>query len=144
MGRPVGLDRPPSNGETQGVQEAGTTRKRIIFGVDITMEGRRQMTGTGTVTKNLQGTRRNRRKRQRGDRETTNRRETGEGRRRRANAGKCIKRPTSRVDRHFGKIDPSLVTQGWTDNKPCLVTVDTGAYVTVARPDFGFCSKYYK
>jgi hypothetical protein len=31
--------------------------------------------------------------------------------------------------------DPSLVTQGWVGDKPCLVTVDTGAYVTVARPD---------
>jgi hypothetical protein len=26
--------------------------------------------------------------------------------------------------------DPSLVTQGWVGDKPCLVTVDTGAYVT--------------
>jgi hypothetical protein len=31
--------------------------------------------------------------------------------------------------------DPSLVTQGWVGEKPCLVTVDTGAYVTVVRPD---------
>jgi hypothetical protein len=31
--------------------------------------------------------------------------------------------------------NPSLVTQGWVGDKPCLVTVDTGAYVTVARPD---------
>jgi hypothetical protein len=28
-----------------------------------------------------------------------------------------------------------LVTQGWIGDKPCLVTVDTGAYLTVARPD---------
>jgi hypothetical protein len=33
------------------------------------------------------------------------------------------------------KADPSLVTQGWVGDKPCLVTVDTGAHVTVARPD---------
>jgi hypothetical protein len=33
------------------------------------------------------------------------------------------------------RTNPSLVTQGWVGNKPCLVTVDTGAYVTVARPD---------
>jgi hypothetical protein len=32
-------------------------------------------------------------------------------------------------------IDPSLVTQGWVGDKPCFVTVDTGAYVTVERPD---------
>jgi hypothetical protein len=32
-------------------------------------------------------------------------------------------------------VDPSLVTQGWVGGKPCHVTVDTGAYVTVARPD---------
>jgi hypothetical protein len=31
--------------------------------------------------------------------------------------------------------DPSLVTQGWVGDKPCLVTVDAGVYVTVARPD---------
>jgi hypothetical protein len=31
--------------------------------------------------------------------------------------------------------DLSLVTQGWVGEKPCLVTVDTGAYVTVVRPD---------
>jgi hypothetical protein len=109
---------PPSNGETQGVREAGTTRKVIIFGVDITIEGRRQMTGTSTMTKGLQGTPRSRQKHQRGDRvtpekrerETANRRQTGEGRRRRANAGKCIKRPTSRVDRHFGKQGAMLQT----------------------------------
>jgi hypothetical protein len=29
--------------------------------------------------------------------------------------------------------DPGLVTQGWVGNKPCLVTVDTGAYLTVAK-----------
>jgi hypothetical protein len=33
------------------------------------------------------------------------------------------------------KADTGLVTQGWVGDKPCLVTVDTGAYVTVARPD---------
>jgi hypothetical protein len=33
------------------------------------------------------------------------------------------------------KADPSLVTQGWVGDKPCLVTVDARAYVTVARPD---------
>jgi hypothetical protein len=33
------------------------------------------------------------------------------------------------------KHDTSLVTQGWVGDKPCRVTVDTGAYVTVARPD---------
>jgi hypothetical protein len=31
--------------------------------------------------------------------------------------------------------DPSLVTQGWIGDNPCLVTVDTGGYVTMARPD---------
>jgi hypothetical protein len=29
----------------------------------------------------------------------------------------------------------SLVKQGWESDKPCLVTVDTGAYVTMATPD---------
>jgi hypothetical protein len=31
--------------------------------------------------------------------------------------------------------DCSLVTQGWVGDKLCLVTVDTGAYITVVRPD---------
>jgi hypothetical protein len=31
--------------------------------------------------------------------------------------------------------DPIPLTQGWVVNKPRLVTIDTGAYVTVARPD---------
>jgi hypothetical protein len=31
--------------------------------------------------------------------------------------------------------EPGLVTQGWVGGKLCLVTVDTGAYVIVARPD---------
>jgi hypothetical protein len=35
----------------------------------------------------------------------------------------------------FTFTDPSLFTQGWVGDKPCLVTVDTGAYVTVVRPD---------
>jgi hypothetical protein len=33
------------------------------------------------------------------------------------------------------KADTSLLTQGWVSDKQCTVTVDTGAYVTVARPD---------
>ncbi|XP_023718761.1 uncharacterized protein LOC111870591 [Cryptotermes secundus] len=33
------------------------------------------------------------------------------------------------------KANTSLVTQGWVGDKPCQVTVDTGAYVTVVRPD---------
>jgi hypothetical protein len=33
------------------------------------------------------------------------------------------------------KADPSLVTQGWVSDKPWLMTVDTGAFITVARPD---------
>jgi hypothetical protein len=33
------------------------------------------------------------------------------------------------------KTDTGLVTQGWVGDKLCLVTVDTGAYVTVARSD---------
>jgi hypothetical protein len=41
-----------------------------------------------------------------GKRETTNHPGTGEGRRKRANAGNCIKHQTSRVDRHFGKHRP--------------------------------------
>jgi hypothetical protein len=31
--------------------------------------------------------------------------------------------------------DPSLVTQGWISDKPYPMTLDTGVYMTVARPD---------
>jgi hypothetical protein len=33
------------------------------------------------------------------------------------------------------RADPSLVAQRWVGDKPCLVTVNAGMYVTVARPD---------
>jgi hypothetical protein len=33
------------------------------------------------------------------------------------------------------RADPRLVTQGWIGNKPCLVTIDTRVYVTIARPE---------
>jgi hypothetical protein len=32
-------------------------------------------------------------------------------------------------------INPRLLTQGWVSDKPCLVTVATGRYVTVSRSD---------
>jgi hypothetical protein len=32
---------------------------------------------------------------------------------------------------------PSLVTQGWAGDKPYLVTVNTGMYMTFARPEIG-------
>jgi hypothetical protein len=31
------------------------------------------------------------------------------------------------------RADHSLVTQGWVADKPCLITVDTGAYMTAAK-----------
>jgi hypothetical protein len=33
------------------------------------------------------------------------------------------------------RAEPSLVIKGWVGDKPCLVTIDTGAYATAARPD---------
>jgi hypothetical protein len=33
------------------------------------------------------------------------------------------------------RADPSLVTQGWVGDKPCLLTIDSGVYMTVPRPD---------
>jgi hypothetical protein len=64
-----------------------------------------------------------------------NRRETGDCRQKRRNAGINIKVIhhvlTVITERH----DPSLVTQGYVDDNLCLVTVETEAYVTVTRPD---------
>jgi hypothetical protein len=62
-------------------------------------------------------------------------RETGEDRRIRGDAGICIKPPHYALTGVTEQTDTSLVTQGWVGDKPCRVTVDTGAYVTVARPD---------
>jgi hypothetical protein len=62
-------------------------------------------------------------------------RETSEGRRKRVNAGVYIKAPHHALTVITENADPSLVTQGSVGDSPCLVTVDTGANVTVARPD---------
>jgi hypothetical protein len=62
-----------------------------------------------------------------------NLRQTSGGRRRRANAGIYIKAPHHALTVITENADPSLATQGWIGDKPCLVTVDT----TVARPDIG-------
>jgi hypothetical protein len=53
MGRPGGLDRPI---QRRAARRLGrwNYRNLIVFGVDITMEGRQQMTGTSTVTKGFQ------------------------------------------------------------------------------------------
>jgi hypothetical protein len=65
----------------------------------------------------------------------TNCRVTGEGRRKGAYAGICIKAPHYALTDFTEKTDTSLVTQGWVGDKPCRMTADTGAYFTVARPD---------
>jgi hypothetical protein len=64
-----------------------------------------------------------------------NNRETSKGQRRRANASVCIKAPHHTLIVITENTDLSLVTQGWVGDKPCLVTVDNRAYITVARPD---------
>jgi hypothetical protein len=33
------------------------------------------------------------------------------------------------------RVDPSLITQGWVGGKPYRMTLDTGVYVIVARPN---------
>jgi hypothetical protein len=58
-----------------------------------------------------------------------------EGQWRRVDAGLCIKAPHHALTVITESVDPILVTQGWISDKPCLVTVDTGEYITVARPD---------
>jgi hypothetical protein len=51
------------------------------------------------------------------------------------NSGICIKAPHYALTDTTELPNTSLVTQGWVGDKPCQVTVDTGAYVTVAKPD---------
>jgi hypothetical protein len=58
--------------------------------------------------------------------------EMNEGRQRRADALRPSHHALTVI---MENADPSLVTQGWVGDKPCLGTVDTGAYIIVARPD---------
>jgi hypothetical protein len=64
-----------------------------------------------------------------------NRRETGEYGKKKGNAGMNIKAAYHALSVITERPDPSLVSQGWVGDKLRLVTVDTEAYVTVARPD---------
>jgi hypothetical protein len=64
-----------------------------------------------------------------------NGRESSEDRRRGEDASTCSKAPRDALTVFTEKADPSLVTQGWVGDKPCLVTLDTGEYGTVARAD---------
>jgi hypothetical protein len=62
-----------------------------------------------------------------------NYRETSEDQRRIALASVYIKVPHHALTVITENADPRLVTQGWEGDNPCLVTVDTGANVTVAK-----------
>jgi hypothetical protein len=55
------------------------------------------------------------------------------GQRKRAGGGEYIKAPPHQHAVIIERTNPSLVTQGWVDDKPCSVTVNTEAYVTVAK-----------
>jgi hypothetical protein len=33
------------------------------------------------------------------------------------------------------RFEDRLIAEGWIQEKPCRVTIDTGAFVTVAKPD---------
>jgi hypothetical protein len=94
--------------------------------------------------KDLWETHGNRQENPNGDQKTTEGRtggmadywETSGGRQKRADTGEYIKAPHHHALTVItGRAGPSLVTEGWVDDRPCLVTVDTGAYVTVAKPD---------
>jgi hypothetical protein len=54
--------------------------------------------------------------------------------RKRGNAEVHVKAPIPRAVT-MERVDPSLVTQGWVGDKPCLVTVDNGTYMSIPRPD---------
>jgi hypothetical protein len=62
-----------------------------------------------------------------------NHREMSRGRWKRVDAGVYIKTPHHALTVITEKGDPSLVTQGWVGDKPCLMTMDTGAYETMAQ-----------
>jgi hypothetical protein len=66
-----------------------------------------------------------------------NRQETGGGQWKRADPSIYIKAPPPHHALTFitERANPSLVTHGWVCGKPCLMTTDTKAYITVARLD---------
>jgi hypothetical protein len=49
--------------------------------------------------------------------------------------GGCVKATHPTLKLITKRTENCLVAQGWIGNKACLVTIDTGACVTVARPD---------
>jgi hypothetical protein len=50
-------------------------------------------------------------------------------------AGIHIKTPHHALTVVKERADAYLVTQSWVSDKPCLATIDTEAYMTVARPN---------
>jgi hypothetical protein len=53
----------------------------------------------------------------------------------RGDASEHIKAPNQALTAIMEGASPSLLIQGWVGDKPCLMTVDIGVYVTVARPN---------
>jgi hypothetical protein len=106
------------------------------------MGGRQKTTTcTGNEMEDLREKHGNRQEGTNGDRQTTerqtgwmvNHREMSRCRRKGKDAGVYIKASHRTLTVITERADPSLVTQGWVCDKPCLVTIDAGAYVTVAR-----------
>jgi hypothetical protein len=138
-----GTDRPPPDDETQNNQNAEAVENRATSRVTAPMKGRLIMSGVKNMKIGQAETRGNHQEGRNGDQVTTKKRTGGVANNREpARAGgegrtlAYLLRPT-----HYAltaiteNADPSLVAQGWVGEKPCLLTVDTDAYVTVIRPD---------
>jgi hypothetical protein len=65
---------------------------------------------------------------------TNNAQKTSRSQKKREEAGGSIPTPALPFNITM-RIDNSLLPQGWTGDKPCLITTDTGASMTIARPD---------
>jgi hypothetical protein len=106
---------------------------------------RQKTTGTGNETKDLRETHESQQEGPNGDREEAtewrtermaNCREMSRCQWKRGNASIRIKAPHHHaLTIIMERADPSLVTQGWIDDKPCLMTIDTRAYGTGVRPN---------
>jgi hypothetical protein len=92
-------------------QHAGLVQSLATSGVTAPTEGRQMMTGAGTLKIGQVEKRGNRQEGLNGKQVTTkkyiggvaDRRETSKGRRKRADAGVCIKAHPSSIGRHHGK-----------------------------------------
>jgi hypothetical protein len=126
---------------TRNKQDAEAVENRATSGITAPREGRHKMTDAGNLNVGQAEKRRNREEGLNGEQLTTKKKQERwqtVGKRARADGDRTSAYALKSIHHALTVItenaDSSLVTQGCVGEKPYLMTVDTGAYVTVARP----------